>query len=127
MPLTNHGRQLFIGVSLGLRKLPKYFEVALTNEHFERGFSEPEGGYKRIKVGVGDKHWKMNQYHFTNVKELKFPQASEDWGNIRNWVLLDDEDKVIGWSRMAMPRPVKKGKSYGFRPGSLILMLEEKI
>lgn len=125
MPLTDYGQQLMLSVLFGA-KAPKSFQVALSREFIPKALDEPEGGYARITMPNNDQFWSVTRYFASNSTELAFEEATQDWGTIRAWALLDDKG-VIGWSRLKMPKPVPEGRQVGFNPGDLVLMFQDAL
>ena len=77
--------------------------------------------YSRVST-TADTDWTISDNTFTNLIDVEFPEAEEDWGEISYFTLWDgpsDTDNAIAWSTLERSREVDIGDVPIFRDGTL--------
>jgi hypothetical protein len=76
--------------------------------------------YSRPSTQAGT-DWDTSNNTFTNIVDIEFPEAQEDWGNISHFSLWDSSTggNAIAYSELAQARDILSGDAPVFRDGSL--------
>jgi hypothetical protein len=77
--------------------------------------------YARVSTTAGT-DWSVSGNTFSNLIDIEFPEAQEDWGNITHFTLWDGPDatdNALAWSALDRSRDVSTGDAPVFRDGTL--------
>lgn len=95
MSLTIHGARYFLSLVGNITQPLEWVWVALSQD--EIGYTatgdtitEPSApSYHRVQLGNASGTWGLVGTTLTNLEDVVFPQAEEDWGLIRAWAICD--------------------------------------
>lgn len=84
------------------------------------------GGYTRMSIPVDLASWELSGYgEVTNLVRVDWPVATEDWGLVAGWALLDDPDTGNGYAvgSLVLPQTVVAGGQPYLEVGTITLAL----
>jgi len=121
--LEQPGAKVVLNTLLGSGD-PSEWEVALSSEDPDDGWSEITGGsYERVTIGNTEDEWSdVSDQEKMNEAAVMFPTATSNWGRIRAIGLYDPstgERKMRG--RVIPPRSVRDGDTPRFAIGTMVI------
>jgi len=124
--ITAAGADFLMGVVTGVVPAPENLYVALVTEPVgtsEDGseLTEPTGAsYYRATIYTGPENWFVAYGSSTNLAEVSFDVAQEDWEGIRGWAVCDEfEGGQVLWAGDDDPYDVPSGDQVILSPGAI--------
>lgn len=105
--------------------------VALTTEDIDPSATgadlyEPSGGYSRRSHAASSSGWNRVGSTLSNSAVVRFPKATEDWGQLTNWALCTHQTggNVLFEDRLSEPITVEKGDVIEIPVGWMVIQFK---